>query len=313
MLTTEAVDRISGQVSGQASGLCGLSQLSAQIASRPADRLAGLGLSVSVLEAVTQCKRKLERSPQPWAGLDYLSIGLSSREVVPAELVPALREARLAAAVHLLEVNLVRPLREQRDIVTTLLRKIEQIEPVCVEEDMGLWSWGGTELEQHMLPPIFDDESARIIADNLSELQASIGVPVYAENPPVYCDLGPLDLLSFMERVAELSGCKLVLDIGHLVGYCAITERDPEDYIAAWTGIDHVRELHIAGYMLRPDTGVPIWFDDHAEAITDYSLDLAGLARARAGRRLPITLEQEGAKLVRVADHLARASRRFFS
>src|SRR5882757_10919494 len=113
--------------------------------------LAGLGISVSPSEALVQCKRKREQSPQPWASLDYLSIGVSSRDTVPGELGAALREAKLGAAIHLLEVNLVRPLAGQRDAVATLARKIEALEPVCVEEDMGLWAWGATELEQHML------------------------------------------------------------------------------------------------------------------------------------------------------------------
>ncbi|MEO8698781.1 MAG: DUF692 family multinuclear iron-containing protein [Kofleriaceae bacterium] len=277
------------------------------------DQLSGLGLSVAVHETIAHCQKKLEGRPQPWAHLDYLGIGVTSHDVITPELVTRMRDAKLAPAVHLLEVNLVRPLAQQRAVVDTLLRLVEQLEPACVEEDIGFWQWGTTELEQHMLPPIFDEETADIVAKNVAELQKSAGVPFYAENPPVHCDLGTLDLLAFMEHVAEASGCKLVLDIGHLVGYCAITDREPDEYLRQWKGIQHVRELHVAGYTLSPDSTSPMWFDDHAEAITDYSLDLIQLVLELAGRALPITLEQEGAKLVRVQDHITRVSRRFFS
>ena len=276
-------------------------------------QLSGLGLSVAVHEAVAHCRKKVEARPQPWGALDYLSIGVSARDAIAPELPAALRAAGLAPAVHLLEVNLVRPIAEQRATIDKLLRLIDRLEPACVEEDVGFWAWGTTELEQHMLPPIFDEQTVEVVARNAAELQASIGVPFYAENPPVHCDLGTLDLLTFMEQVAEAAGCGLVLDIGHLVGYCAITGREPDEYLAAWRGIRHVRELHVAGYTLSPDTALPMWFDDHAEAISDYSLDLAAQARELSGRSLPITLEQEGAKLVRVAEHISRVSRRFFS
>jgi uncharacterized protein (UPF0276 family) len=277
------------------------------------DRLSGLGLSAAPREAVAQCKRKCDASPRAWGRLDYLSVGVSSRDDIPGDLVAAMREAQLATAVHLLELNLVRPLAAQQVAVDALLRKVEALEPVCVEEDVGLWSWGATELESHMLPPVFDDEAVEIVAANVAALQRLFGVPFYAENPPIYFDLGPLDVLAFMERVAEASGCGLVLDIGHLVGYCAISGREPDEYLAAWQGIHHVRELHIAGFTLSPDVARPFWFDDHSEPIGDYSIELAALACARAGRSLPITLEQEGAKIVRVADHITRVSRRLFS
>jgi uncharacterized protein (UPF0276 family) len=115
-----------------------------------------------------------------------------------------------------------------------------------------------------------------------------------------------------MLRVAERSGCGLVFDIGHFIGYCLITDREPEEYLDGWAGFSHVREFHIAGSTLRPDSAGPVWYDDHAASISDYSFDLLALAQAQAKRTLPITLEQEGATIARVSDHILRASRRFF-
>jgi uncharacterized protein (UPF0276 family) len=277
------------------------------------DQLSGLGLSCATDEIATQCARKLAVNPAPWQHLDYLSIGVYSTDVITPEMVAALRDARLAPAMHLLELNLVRPLREQQEIATAIYRRAEALGAVCVEEDMGFWMWGKTRLEQHMLPAMLDERTADIIIANLIELRRSVGVPVYAENPPIYCDLGDLDLLTFMERVAEGSGCGLVFDIGHFLGYCLISDREPEDYLRGWQGIRHVRELHVAGSTMRPDSAGPVWFDDHAAAISDYSFDILALAQAQASRRIPITLEQEGATIARVSDHITRATRRFFA
>jgi uncharacterized protein (UPF0276 family) len=279
--------------------------------SRPEVDLAGIGLSTTLDAAVKMCRWRLE-GRATWSRLDYLQIGVYSREEVPAELPELLRAAGLVAVVHLLELNLMRPLAPQSALLERLLPRIDRLAPVCVEEDLGLWRWGQTELEQHMLPPVFDRESLEVIADNAARVQAALGRPFLVENPPIYFDLGTIDLLSFMREVAERAGCGLVLDIGHLVGYCAATDRDPEEYLRGWTGIEQVRELHVAGYNLLPDTdSAPMWYDNHADPISDYSLDLVALARQRAGRALPITLEQEGATFARIAQHVERVAGRF--
>ena len=160
-------------------------------------------------------------------------------------------------------------------------------------------------------PPIFDDEVARIVGRNGAELQASTGVPFLLENPPIYFDLGSLDLLTFMLRVAEYSDCGLVLDIGHLVGYCIATDRDPVEYLDGWSGLEHVRELHVAGFNLLPDSaGPPMWHDNHSAPIADESLELLAIVRELAGP-LPITLEQEGASYGLIANHIDRVHERF--
>jgi uncharacterized protein (UPF0276 family) len=276
------------------------------------DTLFGLGLSCAVNEITTQCTRKLAANPAPWQHVDYLSIGVYSYDVVTREMTAALREAKLAPAMHLLELNLVRPLDEQQDVLAQICRNAEALEPACVEQDMGFWVWGKTRLEQHMLPAILDARTADVVAANLVQLRRAVGVPVYAENPPIYCDLGDDDLLTFMLRVAEGSGCGLVFDIGHFIGYCLITDREPEEYLDGWKGFQHVREFHIAGSTMRPDSAGPVWYDDHAAAIDDYSFNLLALAQTEVGRIRPVTLEQEGATIARVSDHITRARRRFF-
>jgi uncharacterized protein (UPF0276 family) len=267
-------------------------------------RLSGIGLSATLPDAVKLCRWRLENRQVAWSYLGYLQIGLYSHEDVPVELVPLLRETALPSAVHLLEINFMEPLAAQKERLEPLLRRIEHIEPLCVEEDLGLWCWGQTVLEQHMLPPIRDEETAAVIARNVAELQATIGVPFYVENPPIYFDLGTLDLLTFMQRVAERARCNLVLDIGHLVGYCAATGREPQEYLEAWTGLEHVRELHVAGYNLFPDQGTPTWYDNHPEPISEYALELIDLVRRQAGGPLPVTLEQEGASWGRIVEHV---------
>lgn len=280
----------------------------------PRTELPGVGVSANLEGAEKLCKWRLERTLPAWERLGYLQLGIYSHEAVPPELPALLETVELPAVVHLLEINLVRPLEPQRETLERLIERIEQIRPRYVEEDLGLWAWGATELEQHMLPPIFDDETARTIAANIRAVQSHLDVPFYVENPPIYFDFGELSVLEFMRRVADLAGCGLVLDIGHLVGYCVATGRRPDELLEQWDGVDHVRELHVAGYNLLPDSAsAPMWYDNHADPIPEAALELIDIVRGRAGWAVPITLEQEGATYSLIARHVDRVSERYAS
>ena len=282
--------------------------------SAPRTEFAGVGVSATLEGAAKLCRWRRDRHQPAWSRLGYLQLGLYSHDELP-EALPALLEAvQLPTVVHLLELNLVRPLDDQQALLDTLVAKVEAIGPRYVEEDLGLWRWGTTELEQHMLPPIFDEDTAHTIARNIEQVQARLEVPFYVENPPIYFDLGTLDVLSFMQSVAEQAGCGLVLDIGHLVGYCVATGREPDEMLEAWSGIEHVREIHVAGYNLLPDfASAPMWYDNHADPVTEPALELIEIARERAGWAIPITLEQEGATYGLIARHIDRVSERFAS
>ncbi len=278
------------------------------------EEIAGVGVSSTLDAALKLCRWRAEQRQPAWNRLGYLQLGVYSHEQVPPGLPEILDEAGLPSVVHLLEINLIQPLSQQRDKLIPLLQRVQSIQPRYVEEDLGLWCWGQTELEQHMLPPIFDDETATEIAKNVIDLQSMLDVPFHVENPPIYFELGTLDLLTFMQRVAERAGCGLILDIGHLVGYCVATDRAPDEYLEAWTGFEHVRELHVAGYNLLPDSAsAPMWYDNHADPIPEFALHLIEIACRGAGRSLPITLEQEGASFGRIATHVDRVWERFAS
>ena len=275
--------------------------------------IGGIGVSATLAEAVKLCGWRTTRQHDAWSRLGYLQLGIYSDDEVPDELPDLLHAADLSCVVHLLEINLMLDLGPQEQALRALLPKIETLAPAYIEEDVGLWRWGQTALEQHMLPPVFDDESLRTIAENVKDLRQRIGLPFYVENPPIYFEVGPIDVLTFMQRLAEEAECELVLDIGHLVGYCAATGRDPEEYVGEWTGIEHVHEVHVAGYTMLPDpAGVPMWYDDHAQPISGYALELVELVRRLSGRDLPITLEQQRATFGRIADHVGAVAGRFW-
>lgn len=271
----------------------------------------GVGLSATPEEAVKLCRWIIEGRGAVWRRLGYLQIGIYSHSDIPDELPGLLREAGVPCVVHFLELNLMRPLAQQAARVTPLLERVARLEPLWVEQDVGLWTWGQTELDAHMIQAIFDEQTAAAVAESSAELQRMLGIPFLPENPPIYFELGTLDVLSFMGEVARQSGCGLVLDIGHLVGFCVVSDRDPVEYLGAWDGIEHVREIHVAGYNLVPDERAPMWYDDHGDVISAYALELIDVARQRAGRPLPITLEQQAASFGRIATHINRVADRF--
>ena len=279
----------------------------------PANRpIRGVGVSATLDGAAQLCRWRLEGRHAAWRELDYLQLGFYSRDEVPEELPELLRQSELPCVVHLLEVNLVHPLSTQRETVDALVERVEELQPQYVEEDLGLWKWGSTELEQHMLPPVFDAPTLRTVVENVQQLRARLPVPLYVENPPIYFIAGDIDPLDFMAEVATEADCGLILDIGHVVGYAIASGQSPFSALAAWTGISRVKEIHVAGYNLYPDVAsAPMWYDNHADPITEEALQLIELVRDRAGWEVPITLEQEGAPYWRIAEHIERVSRRF--
>ena len=254
--------------------------------------VTGLGIGASLDEAVTFCKAKLA-GEREFARLSHLSVGVASDETIPADLPALLADADMACTVHFVELDMVVPLAAQHDAVEQLAAKVEVLEPAWIEEDLGLWRWRGMALFNHMLNPILDERTLDVVADNCAYLSKRMNRPFLAENPPVYFSCDDMDLLSFMGALAERADCGLVLDIGHFIGYCIATGREPAEYLVDWQQASRVRELHLAGYELVADSHAPSWLDDHKRPIDPYTIELAKVALNVIGHTPAITLEQD--------------------
>ena len=269
----------------------------------------GIGISANGNEARNIANARLEGRADHLPALDMLNVGVSTMTPPPAGLGALLERASLGRVAHLEEINLVGKVDEER--LRAVLDHCESLEPSWIQEDLGIWVWKGGPLGAQMIPPILDrqslDEATRIVERILTLSR----FPFLAENPPFYAALGDLDLLGFMGTLARRTGCGLILDLGHFVGYSVCTGRDPLEYLASFAAWHDVVEIHLAGYTLTETTRGPLWEDAHEAPVTPLALEILDRVLASAHNVKAVTIEVEGARLdvltnnvVRVADRL---------
>jgi uncharacterized protein (UPF0276 family) len=269
----------------------------------------GLGMSASATEAEAIARARVKGEASPLPPLDLLNVGVSTMSPPPRGLGALLKQASLECVAHLEEVNLVGELDEPR--LRRVLELCEEVDPRWIQEDLGLWVWRGGALGDQMIAPILDQDSLDQATRNIGRILELSRFPFLAENPPFYCAVGDLDLLTFMARLADRTGCGLLLDIGHLIGYCTCTGRDALDYVSEWSAFDKVVEIHLAGYTMVQTGGGALWEDAHQVAIQPLALEVLDRALESARNVKAVTIEVEGARLdvlrnnvLRVADRL---------
>lgn len=268
----------------------------------------GLGISASAKEAVELAPKVHRPGTEYPAGLGFLNIGINARIPLPSRLAEVLREESVPHVLHLEDINLVGKLDEER--LAVVAEQAATLGPAWIEEDLGYWVRNDLPLGSEMLPPIFDRSSARQAVRNARRIMEVLGPRLLVENPPTNYVLGDLDLLSFMDIVQGETGCGLLLDLGHLVGYALATGRDPVAYVKGWRGLEAVIEVHLAGhYVLRTNRG-PIWQDSHADFVQPQTLQVLDAAMSRPNNVRAITLEVEAANWATIRHNVGLVSER---
>jgi len=253
----------------------------------------GLGISAAPSEAEEIALAILAGGAEHLPDIQMLNVGVSTAAPPSEHLKGLLHEASLGCVAHLEELNLVGELDEK--LLEQVLDACEVLSPSWIQEDLGVWVWKGGPLGAQMIPPILDERSLDQASENLERILRRAPVPFLAENPPFYFVVGELDLLSYMERLAERTGCGLVFDIGHFIGYCACVGEDPSAYLGGWGGARHVVEVHVAGYEIMQSDRGALWVDDHAERLAPLSLEILGQLLSMAGNVKAVTVEVEAA------------------
>ncbi|HSW49883.1 MAG TPA: DUF692 family protein [Bryobacteraceae bacterium] len=266
-----------------------------------------LAIGVSLAEAVELCKRRLDGDPAHQS-LGALNIGFLHSDEVPAELPELLKETGLAVVVHSVDLNLSTRLDEAK--VDAIGAKLDLLDALWLEEDVGIWTWNEMFLGAHQLNPILDRRTRETTARNIRRCAQITGRPLMIENPPVYCIWGDEDLWHYLSDLAEQADCGIVMDVGHMIGYQIAAMAD-QSVPASWNGWRRVRELHFSGYETGEMDGLPVWWDRHdlpfGPGLLDWGAAAATAASASGG--VMMSLEIEGAPADVAAANLAAIER----
>ena len=165
---------------------------------------------------------------------------------------------------------------------------LDRINPIFVSGHLA-WSTYAGEYLNDLLPLPYDAESLRVVADNVREIQESLGRPYLLENPSRYVGFKSSRMTEpeFLSELVERTGCKLLCDVSNIWISAHNLRFDPIAYVDSLPP-DAIAEIHLGGYTPEEDEANPgkeLLIDTHAAPIADPAWDLYAYSIRRFGTR----------------------------
>ncbi len=131
-----------------------------------------------------------------------------------------------------------------------------------------------------LLPVPYTEEALRHIVERIKQVQDYLGRPIVLENPSTYLEFtcSSMSEWEFIARMAEESGCGLLLDVNNIYVSCYNHRWDPKKYIDALP-LHSVAQVHLAGHT---NMGTHI-IDTHDDHVLDEVWTLYAYAIKKAG------------------------------
>ena len=189
-------------------------------------------------------------------------------------------------SVHTVGVSIGSASGLDRSHVRRVRTLIDLIDPVLASGHLA-WSTHVGEYLNDLLPLPYDEETLRLLASHIAEVQEALGRPYLVENPSSYVGFGA-STMSEVEFLAELvrrTGCQLLCDVSnvhlsaHNMGYNAY------EYIDGLPA-DAIGELHLGGFTPEEDEANPgqeLLVDTHATVVAEAAWNLYAYAIRRFG------------------------------
>jgi len=165
---------------------------------------------------------------------------------------------------------------------------VDEIDPFLVSGHLA-WSTHRGDFLNDLLPLPYDDETLRIVAAHVREVQDALGRPYVIENPASYVGFGASTMteVEFLGELAERTGCQLLCDVSNVFLSAANMRFDAYGYIDRFP-IDAVAELHLGGFTREFESesaDSEVLIDTHAGPIAEPVWDLYAHALRRFGPR----------------------------
>jgi uncharacterized protein len=161
---------------------------------------------------------------------------------------------------------------------------VERYEPALVSEHLA-WSTHQTTYFNDLLPLPYNDATLGRVCDHINQVQDAIWRPLLLENPSTYLAFSESTMgeTEFIRRVAERTGCGLLLDINNVFvsannhGFSAL------EYLSDFP-LARVGEIHLAGHAEQTDDeGDLLLIDSHDGPVADAVWKLYEVIVGRCG------------------------------
>lgn len=121
-----------------------------------------------------------------------------------------------------------------------------------VLEDLGIWSIRGKPLP-YPLPPFLTAEGLRASIRNVDRYQRGLVAPLYVEFPGftegISFTIGRMDAFDYFAQLAAETGCRVTIDIGHIMSYQWLQGRTQRIHYDEFQRLplNQCFELHLSG------------------------------------------------------------------
>jgi uncharacterized protein (UPF0276 family) len=166
-----------------------------------------------------------------------------------------------------------------RGYLARLKRLADEVKPAWISDHL-CWTGVLGRNSHDLLPMPLTEESLAHVAARVAQVQDYLERPLILENPSSYVRFAQstMEEPEFLRRLAEETGCGLLLDVNNVYVSCFNAGADPAAYIESFP-CDSVVQMHLAGHQHR---GTHI-IDTHDRPVRPEVWELYRLAWARTG------------------------------
>lgn len=140
---------------------------------------------------------------------------------------------------------------------------IDEIDPVFVSDHL-CWTRTGGFNSHDLLPLPYTHEALDVVCGNVARAQDTLGQAMLIENPSSYVAFtdAAMSEWEFLNRLAERTGCGLLLDVNNVFVSARNHSFDPIAYLDG-VPADRIRQIHLAGH----SQGEELLIDTHDRAV----------------------------------------------
>lgn len=203
----------------------------------------------------------------------------------PHHFLEAVRE-RYPISLHGVGLSIGADGPLDKDHLARLKALNERYRPGLFSEHLA-WSTHEGVYVNDLLPVPYNQETLARVGDHIKEVQDVVGRRLLLENPSTYLTFADSTMseIAFLERVAERSGCGLLLDVNNVFVAATNQGYSPEAYIDDFP-LDLVGEIHLGGHAPdEDDQGAPLLIDAHDRPIADPVRALYARTLRKGGAR----------------------------
>lgn len=232
---------------------------------------AGLGLRSRHYQEIFETKPDI-----PW--FEVLSDNYMAEGGLPVARVEKIRQD-YPITLHGVGMSLGSADPLNMDYLRRLKNLADRLQPSYVSDHLAWVSING-EYTHDLLPLPYHQETLQYMISRISQAQDFLGRGLLIENPSSYLTFHSTDMpeWEFLSKMAECSGCDLLLDINNIYVSAINHGFDPHEYIANIPK-DKVKEIHLAGYEEMDG----YLFDTHGYQVKPPVWDLYCVALKRFG------------------------------